>query len=100
MPGVRRFPTGPRTAPATIVVMLVEIVGEVSHIETIAVGRQIHVLAWLRRRYGPGKWRKLKGMALVRLENGRIRRAEVHWYEAHGVGRKGLKIKTFLDRDE
>jgi hypothetical protein len=75
----------------------VEIIGNISEIETIATGRGIRRLAWLRKRYGAGRWRKLKGVAMIRLESGRIRRAEVHWYEAHGVGKRGLKVKRFLD---
>ena len=74
-----------------------EIIGEIEDLETIAVGRAIRDLSRLRRRYGPGRWRKLKGAATVRLMSGRIRRAEVHWYEAHGVGRIRFKIKRFLD---
>ena len=74
-----------------------EIVGEVSEIETIASGRGIRRLKYLRKRYGGRQWRKRKGFALVRLSNGSTRQAELHWYEAHGVGRKGLKIKRFLD---
>lgn len=76
--------------------MYFEIVGEITQIETIAAGRGIRGLARLRKRYGTGRWRKLKGFATVRLASGRTRRAEVHWYEAHGVGRKGFKIKRFL----
>ena len=74
-----------------------EILGQISSVEAIAVGRGIRTLAEIRARYGPGRWRKLKGVATVRLASGRVRRAEVHWYEAHGVGKKGLKIKRFLD---
>jgi hypothetical protein len=74
-----------------------EILGQISDIETIAAGRGIRTLTEIRERYGPGRWRKLKGVATVRLASGRIRRAEVHWYEAHGVGKKGFKIKRFLD---
>lgn len=69
--------------------MYFEIVGTVTEGETIASGRGIKTLARLRKRYGGRRWRKLKGVAAVRLASGRIRRAEVHWYEAHGVGRKG-----------
>ncbi len=72
-----------------------EIVGEITEIEVIATG--IRRLKFLRKRYGGRHWRKLKGLATVRLVSGSIRRAEVHWYEAHGVGRKGWKIKRFLD---
>jgi hypothetical protein len=74
-----------------------EIVGEVSEIETIARGHGIRRLKFLRKRYGGRQWRKRKGIAAVRLANGSIRQAEVHWVEAQSVGRKGLKIKRFLD---
>ncbi len=75
----------------------VQIVGEIADIEIIATGRGIQRLKHLRKRYGGRRWRKLKGVAMVRLTTAITRRAEVHWYEAHGVGRKGLKIKRFLD---
>jgi hypothetical protein len=74
-----------------------EIIGEITHIETIAAGSGIRDVERLRKQYGPGRWRKLKGVATVRLSNGRIRQAEVHWYEAHGIGKKRIKIKRFLD---
>jgi hypothetical protein len=74
-----------------------ELVGDITAIETIATGRGIRDLARLRKRYGSSRWRKLKGAALVRIAAGRIRRAEVHWYEAHGIGRVRMKIKRFLD---
>ena len=77
--------------------MYLAIVGAINDIETIAVGNAIRDIARLRRQYGAGRWRKLKGNALVRLADGSLRRAEVHWYEAHGIGRKKLKIKRFLD---
>ena len=71
-----------------------ELVGEIRDIQPIAVGRGVRGgLARLRRRYGRGRWRKLKGFARVRLIDGTIHTAEVHWYEAHGIGRKELKIK-------
>ncbi len=74
-----------------------EIVGEISDIDTIATGRGIRRLKFLRKLYGGRRWRKFKGTATVRLISGSIRQAEVHWYEAHGVGRKAWKIKRFLD---
>ena len=74
-----------------------EILGQISNVETIAAGRGIRTSTEIRERYGPGRWRKLKGVATVRLASGRIRRVEVHWYEAHGVGKKGFKIKRLLD---
>lgn len=75
-----------------------EIVGEISGVETIAAGTGVRDRARLRRQYGRGRWRKLKGVARVRLPNGRIRLAEIHWYEAHGVGKREFKLKLpFLD---
>ena len=77
--------------------MYFEIIGTIENIERIAVGRRIRELRRLRKQYGSGRWRKLKGIAYIRLAKGNIRRAEVHWYEAHGIGRKKMKIKRFLD---
>jgi len=74
-----------------------EIIGEITNIESIAVGSSIRDIARLRKRYGTGRWRKLKGIAMIRLPNGRIRRAEIHWYEAHGIGKKEFKRKRYLD---
>lgn len=74
-----------------------EIVGDIWDIETFAVGASIRELPRLRRAYGPGRWRKRKGTATIRFEDGTISQAEVHWYEAHGIGRKELKIKRILD---
>ncbi|HKC62385.1 MAG TPA: hypothetical protein VKB86_02050 [Pyrinomonadaceae bacterium] len=74
-----------------------EIISEIREIETIAVGSRIRDIARLRRMYGKGRWRKLKGVAYVRLRSGRVRLAELHWYEAHGIGRKDLKRKRYLD---
>jgi len=64
-----------------------EILGEISQVETFAAGSGIREVARLRRTYGRGRWRKRKGVARVRLPNGTIRLAEVHWYEAAGIGR-------------
>jgi len=74
-----------------------ELVGELTNIETIAINLSIRERASLKERYGGRRWRKLKGVAIVRLPNGHVRTAEVHWYEAHGVGKRKLKIKRFLD---
>lgn len=76
--------------------MKFEIVGKIEDIEIIAVGTNIRDLAYLRKVYGRGRWRKLKGKASVKLPNGQIRRVELHWYEAHGIGRKDIKIKYYL----
>ena len=70
-----------------------EIIGSVRNIETIAAGRAIRQLARLRRGYGKGRWRKRKGVARVRLQDGTVHTAEIHWYEAHGIGRREMKIK-------
>jgi hypothetical protein len=77
--------------------MYFEIVGEITDIQTIAVGNAIRDVARLQESYGVGRWRKLKGVATVQLVNGNVRLAEVHWYEATGIGKKRLKIKRFLD---
>ena len=75
-----------------------EIIGEIENVEVIAVGGNIRDVMRLRKQYGIGRWRKLKGTALIRLKNDRVRKAELHWYEAHGIGRKKIKIKRFLDK--
>lgn len=74
-----------------------ELLENLRDIETIAAGRGIRDLARLRRLYGKGYWRKMKGTVRIRLRNGKIRRAEIHWYEAHGIGKKELKRKRYLD---
>jgi hypothetical protein len=74
-----------------------EIIGRITEIEVIAVGSRIRDLAYLRRAYGRGRWRKLKGVVEVRLPDGMIRLAEVHWYEARGIGRVDMKVKEYLD---
>lgn len=70
-----------------------EVVGPVRNAKTIATGPAIRQLRRLRRRYGKGRWRKRKGLATVRLQDGTVHNAEVHWYEAHGIGRREMKIK-------
>ncbi len=74
-----------------------ELVGDITDVETIAAGHGIRDLARLRRLYGKGYWRNMKGTARIRLRNGQIRPAELHWYEAHGIGKKELKRKKYLD---
>ena len=75
-----------------------EIIGEITQIETIARGMGVRNRVRLQRQYGDGRWRKLKGVAYVRLVNGSIRLAEIHWYQAHGIGKREFKIKLpFLD---
>lgn len=75
-----------------------EIIGEVTKIQRIAVGPSVRDRTRLQKQYGVGRWRKLKGVANVRLVSGRIRLAEIHWYEAHGIGKREFKIKLpFLD---
>ncbi len=77
--------------------MTFEVVDNITNIEIIAVGSKIREIARLREEFGQGRWRKLKGETSVRLLNGRIRRVEVHWYEAHGIGKRKMKIKSYLD---
>ena len=77
--------------------MKFEIVDEIAEIGTIAVGSSIRDLTYLQKMHGRGRWRKLKGFAHVRLPNGSIRHVELHWYEAHGIGQKDIKIKRYLD---
>lgn len=73
-----------------------EFVGQLRDLETIASGRGIRELSRLRKFYGRGRWRKMKGVATIRLLNGRVVEAELHWYEAHGIGRKEFKIKRLM----
>jgi hypothetical protein len=76
--------------------MRFEVLGEISDVETFATGSGIREIARLRRLYGRGRWRKRKGLAKVRLTDGSIHIAELHWYEASGIGRKELKIKRLI----
>ena len=76
-----------------------EIVGEIRAIRTIATGDGIRDLVYLEERFGRGNWQKLKGFATVRLEDGTFAEAEVHWYEAYGIGTRWMKIKRFLDKE-
>ncbi len=76
--------------------MSFEIIGEIRDVETIASGRGIRVYRRLVRQFARGKWRKMKGFATVRLADGRVMDAELHWYEAHGVGKRAPKIKRLL----
>jgi hypothetical protein len=73
-----------------------EIIGDIKDIEIIAIGKKIKEIARLRKYYGKGRWRKLKGIATVKINKSDILDAEVHWYEAHGIGKKELKIKRFI----
>jgi hypothetical protein len=74
-----------------------EIISDITDIEVIAIGKSIRDLERLREQYGDGRWRKMKGVATIQLRNGRVRTAEIHWYEAHGIGRKEYKRKSYLD---
>lgn len=74
-----------------------ELIGRITDRETIAVGSEIRELRRLKKTYGKGRWRKLKGVARVRLTDESVHQAEVHWYEASGIGRKELKIKRLMD---
>jgi hypothetical protein len=74
-----------------------ELLSEPEDVETIAVGTSIRELPRLRRLYGKGRWRKMKGVGRMRLKDGQVRVAELHWYEAHGIGKKEFKRKRYLD---
>ena len=74
-----------------------EIIDEIHDIETVAVNTSIRDLDRLKKMYGKGRWRKLNGTARVRLRSGRIRLAELHWYEAHGIGKRDMRRKRYLD---
>jgi len=74
-----------------------DVISEITGVEIIARGPGIRDLSRLNRQYGKGKWRKLKGTALIRLRNGRVRMAELHWYEAHGIGKREMKRKRYLE---
>ncbi len=76
--------------------MYFEVIGEITQIETIAFSGRIREIARIRKQFGQGRWRKRKGIATVRLSSGRIRRVELHWYEAHGIGKRKIKIKRYL----
>ncbi|MFZ1936674.1 MAG: hypothetical protein WCB27_11555 [Thermoguttaceae bacterium] len=73
-----------------------DILGDIRDVETIAAGQGVHVRRHLDRTYGKGRWRKMKGMATVRLADGTLCEAEVHWFESHGIGRKDYKIKRII----
>jgi hypothetical protein len=73
-----------------------DVIGDITGIQTIATGSGIRELGRLRKRYGPGRWRKRKGFAEIRLPSGELVQAEIHWYEATGIGRREIKIKAFI----
>ena len=77
--------------------MYFELIGPISETQTSAENRSIRILSFLQKRYGIGRWRKLKGVANVRLDDGTIRLAEIHWFEAHGIGKRKMRIKRYLD---
>lgn len=77
--------------------MRFQVISAIEKQEVIAAGPGIRMRAYLRKAYGQGRWRKMKGVATVRLPNGVLRRVELHWYQAHGIGKRDLKIKRYLD---
>ncbi|HUI41575.1 MAG TPA: hypothetical protein VL523_06375 [Terriglobia bacterium] len=77
--------------------MRFELVDTITNVEVIAAGPAIRVRSYLRKAYGQGRWRKLKGIATVRLPNSSLRKVELHWYEAHGIGKRDMRIKRYLD---
>ena len=76
--------------------MKFELLGPIEQTAVIAHGPSLRVRAFLIKAHGPGRWRKLKGVATVRLANGRVQRVELHWYEAHGIGKRDIKIKRYI----
>ena len=78
--------------------MRFEIVGAIEQVETIATGTGVKIRTDLQKIHGRGRWRKRKGIATIRLPNGKLRRVELHWYEAHGIGKRDFKIKTYIDQ--
>jgi len=77
--------------------MYFDLIGEIGQVDVISKGPSVRERRRLTLQFGPGRWRKLKGQATVRLRSGAICRVELHWYEAHGIGRRKLKIKRFLE---
>jgi coenzyme F420-reducing hydrogenase alpha subunit len=75
---------------------MVQIIPPITAIETIAEGSSIRELQRLRQHHGPGRWKKKKGVALVEAPDGTMQRAEIHWYEAHGIGKVKMKVKRWL----
>ena len=73
-----------------------KILGEIRNIEAIAASKGVYIRRYLERTYGKGRWRKMKGIARIQLPEGTICEAEIHWYEAHGIGRKDFKIKRII----
>jgi hypothetical protein len=73
------------------------IVVPITNAETFAQGKGIRELPRLRKAYGAGRWRKRKGVATVKLQDGSMVKAEVHWYEATGIGQREFKIKRFIE---
>jgi hypothetical protein len=78
--------------------MRFELVGSIENAQVIAAGPGVRVRAYLNKAYGNARWRKMKGIAAVRLPNGVLRTVELHWYEAHGMGRRDVKIKRYVER--
>ena len=76
--------------------MRFEIASDLRDVETFATGSGIRELPRLIKVYGRGRWRKRKGIAEIRLPDGELLLAELHWYEATGIGRKEFKIKRYL----
>jgi len=74
-----------------------KIVSQIADVQIIASGTAIRERKRLWKAYGKGRWRKLKGNARIELSDGTICHAEIHWYEAHGIGPKEYKIKRFLN---
>jgi len=79
-----------------MILQLREIIGEIRNEEVIAKGSSVKIRKRLEKLYGHGNWKKMKGIAEVRLSDGSVRQAEIHWFEAHGIGKKNIKVKYYI----
>jgi len=76
----------------------IEVISEITDIEIISIGNSIREIDRLQKKHGRGRWRKLKGLATVRLPDDTVYIAEIHWYEAHGIGKRDIKVKRILGK--
>jgi len=81
-----------------MILQLREIIGEIRNEEVIAKGSSVKIRKRLEKLYGHGNWKKMKGIAEVRLSDGSVRQAEIHWFEAHGIGKKNIKVKYYIGK--
>ena len=74
-----------------------KIVGPITDKKVIATGTAIRERKRLWKHYGKARWRKMKGTANIEFADGTMCEAEIHWYEAHGIGAKEYKIKRIVE---